>query len=74
MPEVVTIYLVKSRAKALAKSQDKILSTSFIAFLDNEVRETINQACHAVGSKKIVQAKEFQEYRALMARCSGGRR
>lgn len=74
--EVTTIetLIVKSRIKAIAKAKGKILSSSFLAFLDQEIRETVNVACHMVGSRKIVKAGEFREYRALLARCSGGRR
>lgn len=66
--------VVKSRIKDIVHARGKVASASFLAFLDQEVREMVDQAVHMVGSRKIIKAGEFREYRTLIRSYGGGRK
>lgn len=59
-------FIVKARVKTLAKTHDKILGSCFLALLESEVKAMVEQAIHACGSRKIVRAKQYEEYRAIL--------
>lgn len=76
MPEEITPlagFIVKARARELAKTHDKILGTDFLAYLEKLIVDSVNDACHFIGPKKIVRAAEYEKHRATIAKYGGGR-
>ena len=76
MPETepisrVASFIVRTRVKELAKSKGKCASSSFLAYLDREIRDMVEQACHMVGSRTIIKAGEYEQYRILLRRYGG---
>ena len=65
-------FIVRARARELAKSKGKVLSSSFLNYLDLQVREFVERSCHVIGNRKIVKAQEIRDYQNLIGKFGGG--
>lgn len=73
-PQLPPPLIVRSRIKALAQAHGKVASTTFLNLIDQEVRQMVADAVHMVGSRKIIKAGEFRDYRTLLKSYGGGRK